>query len=255
MAAVAELRRRCPEVPVYGVIDRDFTEEGCTRRRLRSRGSCEHIATRWKTTCSTRLAGRGFSLHLSSLRDMRRMVGRKPDSVSAYIEDAYRACIDLGGHNRVIRYAMHHVSELARVRRSRPTYREHPDAFGGTVEDSWRLWGQQIGCAEDLGVMYQDERQALVGEGIQTWSERISGKYVLRVFHRRFPRRPHTGQIDLGHYLNEYLRHVRPLPTICRDTEPYHCRSAAVRSVRTGLSVQKRHRDLLAPSSPTSATR
>ena len=54
--------------------------------------------------------------------------------------------------------------------------------------------------------MFEQALRDLQAGDLVTWQQHVSGKYVLQLLHRRFPRLPRAGQFPLDHYLNEYLR-------------------------------------------------
>jgi hypothetical protein len=205
--AVAELRRRCPDVPVYGIIDRDFADDAALDL---------DFASGILRTPSYTLEN--YLLDPACWAEVFRFIFRRQMETPAgwdqaalvhgYIEAAYRSCLDLAAHNWVIKYGWdHYPAQATASSEHQRTYREHSDALAGIeVADKLRTWGLQMGCAEDFGALFEDKRLSLLAGGPDSWAKHISGKYVLRVFHRAFPRRPGAGQFDLGHYLNEYLR-------------------------------------------------
>lgn len=84
---------------------------------------------------------------------------------------------------------------------------EHPDVFTDVDPASkLRVWGQQLGANEDLGERFEQASDSLEQGDLADWEKQVSGKYVLRLLHQRFPRLPGAGQFPLDHYLNEYLR-------------------------------------------------
>ena len=146
--AVTSLRERCPEVPVYGIIDRDFTEEaGSTpNSRRRPADSALHAG---ELPARPGLLGARFSRHF-------RASGAapngwdEPDRVSAYIADAYRACLDLAAYNLVVKHACVTYRDMTMQTPERDrTYRDHPDAFREVPPDvKLAAWAERMGCPE-----------------------------------------------------------------------------------------------------------
>jgi hypothetical protein len=205
--AVAELRRRCPDVPVYGIIDRDFAED-------------EALDADYATLGILRTASYTLENYLldptcwaAVFRLIFRRQGGAPDGwdqaelVQGHIEAAYRSCLDLAAHNRVIKYVWDSYRELAIAAAERDrSYRDHPDAFK-EIHAAARLvaLGAQIGCPEDLGARFAAVRATVERAGLAGWQQMVSGKYVLHVLQSRFPLLPGAGRFGLSHYLNLYL--------------------------------------------------
>lgn len=205
--AVRELRRRCPDVPIYGIIDRDFAEDEALDADFDRDGIL-------RTPCYTL---ENYLLDpecwAKVFRFIFRRQGRAPDgwddlaTVQVRVEQAYRFCLPLAAHNYVIKYGCTlYPVRAAQTPETERTYREHPDALARlNVFAKLRAWGEMLGATEDLGALYEKELDRLEQGGFSVWQRHVSGKYVLAVLHRDFPRLPRSGQFSVGHYLNLYL--------------------------------------------------
>ena len=207
VAAVAELRRRCPGVLVYGIIDRDFAgddaldadfdDEGILRTSLYTLENYFLDPACWAQVFAFIFRRQGDAPDGWS----------DPAQVGGYIEQAYGDCLTLAAHNRVIQFGNQRYSTQAtQTSENERAYREHPDALTG-VDPAAKLhaWGQQLGAAEDLGERFEQALRDLQTVGLTEWEQQVSGKHVLKKLHRRFPRLPKAGLFSLGHYLNLYL--------------------------------------------------
>jgi hypothetical protein len=220
--AVTELRRRCPGVPVYGLIDRDFASDDALDADFAARG----ILRTPRYTLENYLLEPGCWARVFGFI-FRRQGGAPqgwddPAQVRNHIEQAYRDCLVLAAHNRVIKFGNErYLEQAARTPETERTYRDHPESLAG-IDPAAKLrsWGQQIGAAEDLGDLFGQTLRALEQDSLSAWEQQVSGKYVLRELHRRFPRLPGTGQFSLSHYLNLYLRECPgPPPDLVRLIE------------------------------------
>lgn len=71
--------------------------------------------------------------------------------------------------------------------------------------DALSAWGQQLGCSEDLGLLFTEKRAAMEAAELIGWQKMVSGKHVLHVLQSQFPLLPRAGRFGLPHYLNLYL--------------------------------------------------
>lgn len=204
--AVSELRRRCPGIPVYGIIDRDFADDNALDADFSTGGILR----------TPRCTLENYLLEPECWAEVFKFVFRRhngpPDAwddinrVQAYIEQAYRACLALAAHNQVIQYGTRlYSTQASQTPEAERVYREHPDSLVSPVE-KLRKWGQTLGAREDFGRLYQSKLEDLERTGLAAWKRHVSGKMVLKELHRNFPKPPRTGQFSLSHYLNEYLR-------------------------------------------------
>jgi hypothetical protein len=206
--AVAELRRRCHDMPVYGIVDRDFADSGALDADFATSG----VLRTPRYTLENYLLEPGCWAQVFAFI-FRRQHGAPdgwdaPDQVFSYVEQAYCDCLALAAHNQVIKSGNERYADRAvNTPVSERSYREHPDALSG-IDPVAKLctWGTQLGATEDLGELFNQALCVLRNGNLATWQEQVSGKYVLSVLHHRFPRLPHSGQFPLLHYLNEYLR-------------------------------------------------
>jgi hypothetical protein len=205
--AVAELRRRCPDVPVYGIIDRDFAEDEALDADFATLGI---LRTQSYTLENYLLDAACWA---AVFRLIFRRQGGAPDGwdqterVQAHIEAAYRSCLDLTAYNRVIKTVGERYRELAQTTAEGDReYQHHPDAFR-KIGPAARLatWGQKMGCPEDLGARFHEYRSALETASVADLQKMVSGKHVLQVLQGRFPLLPRAGRFGSSHYLNLYL--------------------------------------------------
>jgi hypothetical protein len=155
-----------------------------------------------------------FSLKMAGLGFVFRRYGSAPNGwsdptqVREHIEQAYRDCLALAAHNQVIQFGNERYPQQAtQTPEIERTYREHPEALANVDPPvKLRAWGNQLGAVADFGERFEQALRHLQDVGLVGWEQLVSGKYVLRELHRRFPRLPGAGQFPLSHYLNEYLR-------------------------------------------------
>lgn len=204
--AVAELRTRCPEVPVYGIIDRDFADDGA----LDADFAAGIVRTPLFTLENYLLDPECWA---AVFRLIFRRQGGAPGGwddagqVANHISTAYRTCLDLAAHNLVVKHACTAYRNLA-MQTPEPDrrYREHPDAFKQTPPAA-RLaaWGTSMDCPEPLDVRFAHEQARMAALGEQGWPTVVSGKHVLKVLQAQFPLLAGAGKFGLSHYLNLYL--------------------------------------------------
>jgi hypothetical protein len=234
--AVAELRRRCPDVPVYGIIDRDFAEDEALDADFATLGILR--------TSSYTLEN--YLLDPACWAAVFRLIFRRqggapdgwdqPEQVQNHIETAFRACLDLAAYNQVIKYGAEYYAGAASATADRNrSYRHHPDTFKEmNPADALSAWGQQLGCSEDLGLLFAAKRAALEAAGLTGWQKVVSGKHVLHLLQSRFPLLPRAGKFGLSHYLNLYLdRCPEPPADLTRIVETI-IRDAARHPIREG---------------------
>lgn len=205
--AVAELRRRCADVPVYGIIDRDFAGDEELDGDFPQQGI---LRTPYYTLENYLLEPECWAQVFAFI--FRRQGGAPdgwddPARMHNHIEQAYRDCLPLAAHNQVIQHGnRQYMQQAQQTPEPERIYREHPDAFAGIDPAAkLRAWGQQLGANEDLGDLFGERLQILEQADWLTWQFHVSGKQALRELHRRFPQPPRAGQFSLSHYLNLYL--------------------------------------------------
>ena len=214
VSAVDELRCRCPDMPIYGIIDRDFAPASSLDAEFESHGILR----------TPRYTLENYLLDPHCWASVFRFVFRRqigssqgwhdPLRVQGYVEQCYRDCLPLAAHNCVIKFGCEqYPDQAARTPETERAYREHPDALRAVDPIiKLRMWGQQLHATQDLGDLFAQTMTALEQAGTAAWQQQISGKYVLRELHRRFPRLPSAGQFALTHYLNLYLRECPEAP-------------------------------------------
>jgi hypothetical protein len=213
--AVTELRRRCPNVPIYGIIDRDFTDDTTLDAEFAELG----ILRTPRYTLENYLLEPECWAEVFSI--IFRRTGGAPDGwddpaqVQIYIEQSYHNYLTLAAHDQVIAYGNHQYSEQAKqTSEDDRRYLKHPDQLEGkNPAEKLRAWGQQLNANEDLGDLFEEHLKALEEGDLLAWQCHVSGKHVLQELHRHFPDPPRTGQFKLYHYQNEYLR-------VCPDPPP-----------------------------------
>ena len=207
--AVIELRRRVPNVPVYGIIDRDFTADADLEADFATQG----ILRTQRYTLENYLLDPNCWAGVFAFIFRRQQTGAPegwddPAQVQTCVEQAYQDCLVLAAHNWVIKFGNERYPDRAsQTRESDRIYREHPEAFDKVDPvDKLRAWGQQLAAGEDFAQLYADKLAELNRGPLAEWQRQVSGKYVLSTLQRRFPRLLGSGQFPLTHYLNEYLR-------------------------------------------------
>jgi len=174
--AVAELRRRCPGVPVYGIIDRDFVDDAALDADFNTQGILRTPCYTLENylldpVCWSQVFALIFSRGQDQARGWDDLI-----QVQTYIEQAYRTCISLAAHNRVIKFGNEHYSaQAALTRETDRTYREHPDSLAN-IDPVAKLrdWGNQLGAVEDLGAAFEQFRDELEQSDLTVWSKQVS---------------------------------------------------------------------------------
>ncbi|MBX7232822.1 MAG: DUF4435 domain-containing protein [Caldilineales bacterium] len=210
--AVAELRRRCPDIPIYGIIDRDFAEDEELDSDFITLGIIRTPAYTLENYLLDPACWAAVFRFIFRRQNVAPDGWDQPEQARNHIEAAFRACLDLTAYNQVVKRCAEHYPESADVSSVRG-YHHHPDAFKG--EDPARSlsqWGQEIGCSEDLGRLFAEKRAGLDSLGLAGWQQLVSGKHVLGLLHNRFPRLRKAGRFGLSHYLNLYLRECPDAP-------------------------------------------
>lgn len=142
--AVAELRHRCQNVPIYGIIDRDFADDGALDADFAQQGI---LRTPRYTLENYLLEPEGWAKVFSLI-----FRGHTPDGwdesaqVQTYIEQAYHHCLPLAAHDQVIQYGNRKYSEQAKqTPEDDRHYLKHINHLEGIdLVEKLRLWGQQL---------------------------------------------------------------------------------------------------------------
>jgi len=204
--AITELRPRCPNVPIYGIIDRDFSDDEALDSDFSQQGI---LRTPRYTLENYLLEPDGWAKVFSLI-----FRGRTPDGwdesaqVQTYIEQAYHHCLPLAVHDKVIQYGNRKYSEQAkRTPEDDRCYLKHINHLEGIdPAEKLRAWGRQLNPNEDLGALYEEWLGGLEQDGWMAWQCHVSGKHVLEKLRQRFPPLPTQSKIKLYYLLSLYIR-------------------------------------------------
>ncbi len=208
--AVRDLRERlAPTHEVYGIRDRDFSEEWATPVQADwvTHTMAETIPedgvmfTRWYTLENYLLVAAGW---LRVIMAMHRRVPAGWDSEAAVqeqIDAAYHACLPLAAWNHTVR------TERRRLPRDGQRYVEHPQALPRDPQQELGAWEQGRGVPRPLAQCFEEQfsfLRAMSPEELPCW---VTGKAVLKVLLERFPvaigPRPHPESL-VNLYMREY---------------------------------------------------
>ena len=211
--AVSDLRGRCPGIPIYGIIDRDFADDDALDADFATQGI---LRTPLYTLENYLLDPACWAAVFRLIFGRRPSVPERwgdPEGVAGYIRDACAACLPLAAHNWVIKWGNdNHSGRAAQTREQDRIYRKRPDAFRDIdPAEKLRAWGQQISSPEDLGDMYRQKLAQLQQTDFATWQAHVSGKYVLDVLHQQFPLA--NGRFRLSHYQLLYMDKCSQVPS------------------------------------------
>ncbi|MEW5987961.1 MAG: DUF4435 domain-containing protein [Chloroflexota bacterium] len=202
--AVGDLRQLCPDVPIFGIIDRDFADQQALDADFAVKGI---LRTARYTLENYLLAPECWKnvFSLIFLRDAQVPDNwDDPTQIQTYILQAFQACLPLAAYNWVIQSCREEYP--AEYDQWPIEYAKHPAELE-RQDSAVKLhnWGQQCGISEDLGQLYELRLAELQQGDLATWQQLVSGKCVLSELQKRFPRRMGRGQFDLDHYLTLYL--------------------------------------------------
>jgi hypothetical protein len=206
--AVIELRIQCPDIPIYGIIDRDFAEDSALEVNFDSQGV---VRTPLYTIENYLLDPNCWAKVFDFIF---RRSGRAPDGwdeplqVWNYIEQVYSECLPLAAHNWVVKFCGEKYQDKILIGGKQFKYLESPMALSGRNAEIVLLeWGRHLGIAENLGDLFTQKLGELRASDFAGWQKQVSGKYVLRELHRRFPlRKGGTGRFDVNHYVDLLLQ-------------------------------------------------
>lgn len=182
---VARLREIQSAVPVFGILDRDFTDEEELSAEIHnglirtSRYTIENYFTDaeiWYT-----LLQRIFRRSPDDLPQSWQTV----DSIAEQIDALFVDCLSVAAFNFAAKSSTGTVS----------TYAEHPKAVDARLNNANSKFQE----------LYRRKLAELESADLQQWQQNVSGKVVLNELHRRLPKRTGKGQFDLNHYLDLYL--------------------------------------------------
>jgi hypothetical protein len=205
--AVATLRIDCPDIPIYGIIDRDFAEDSALEADFDSVGilrtplyTIENYLL--DPNCWVKVFDAIFVRYDGAPDGW-----DNPSQVLNYIEQVYAECLPLVAHNWIIKFCDERYQVLLLSGGKQREYLESPKALLGrdpvTILSGW---GKALGVTEDLGSLFTKKLSELQTMDFIGWQKQVSGKYVLKEFHSRFPLKPRVGRYKSGDYLEHYLR-------------------------------------------------
>ncbi|WP_433936217.1 hypothetical protein AB3662_16120 [Sorangium cellulosum] len=213
--AVKELRRRGTPVPVYGLLDRDFTPDEELARQLEPSfdGSCYRLP-RYDLE-SYLLDPEGW---LGVLRRVLwRREGRVPEewdtaqAVADRIRAFYREALPIAAHNWTVRrLAESHAAQPSFVGRS---YLTAVQALATVnAEDALANWASAFGAQDAAREVYRDRLAFLRAreDDLDALQKHVSGKLVFQELHRSIPcARKRPDRMDLA---ERYLDQCREPP-------------------------------------------
>ncbi len=206
MTAVSELRQRNPDIPVYAIIDRDFCEDHKLDCDFDSLG----ILRTPRYTLENYLldpACWAATFQLIFPRNLAAAQGwNQTEFVAQQIKAAYQACCGLAAHNWVVSSITPHYESQPHFQ-SR-NFLQHFKAYSGdgAVSEALLNWQNQLGASEDLPALFQTRLAFLLSQSQEVQATQVSGKYVLKYLHDRFPLKPpRMTKYALNDYLDYYL--------------------------------------------------
>jgi hypothetical protein len=211
IGSVASLRQNCPDIPIYGIIDRDFADESMLDSEFATKGirRTSHYTLEnylLEPDCWAEV----FKFVFSDEESVPQQWDNQAQ-VQQHIMLAFRECWEIAAYNWVVHHCYHQFGEVIRsTKGGERKYYDHPNALANQNPiQLLEIWEQQCGFPTKLKGLYTQKLAEFEKMQISDWHKHISGKYVLKVFHNMFPRRSGRGQIDLDLYLKLYLRDCR----------------------------------------------
>jgi hypothetical protein len=200
LEAVTQLRSLVPEVPVFGIIDRDFSDDaqlddlvpaGVYRSRLYSVENYLLDPDCWHEVFQLVMRRRGGLPPGWS----------NPAEIQARIEASYWRCLPAAAFNQVV----------AATCRANPTYPGAPEyirnLLHGWLQDPaavLRNWGQSVGHSQDLGAEFAQALADLQAAAPERLPCLVDGKMVLGSLLAEFQTvRGRSYQVE--DYVNHYL--------------------------------------------------
>lgn len=204
IAAVTALRERSIGVPVYGVIDRDFCEDHELDAEFESKGILRTPRYTMENylldpVCWAAVFKRIF------IRNPTAAQGWDDEQrVTNFISDAYRDCLALAAHNWVVGEITAKYPSPATPSRDYLTNHTAVEDLEAVLQ-SLVNWGESVGASEDLHKLFDDKLSQLKNATIETLSQQVSGKYVLKRLLDMSPGSPNKKHFSLDHYLVLYM--------------------------------------------------
>ena len=203
--AVQDLRARLsPGRQVYGIRDRDFSDDTAWQQQAAALPADGVLFSRWYTLENYLRSAEGW------FKVVQAMHRRPPEgwntqaTVESQIAGAYRECLPLAAWNHTVR------SECQRLPKDGLRHVEHPKALPARPGEDLEAWGKARAAPRSLDKCYR-ERLAWLDAAPHTdlpcW---VTGKAVLKVLLERIP--VHAGPRPAPVLLvNLYMReHPRP---------------------------------------------
>jgi len=202
--AVQDLRSRLsPAREVYGIRDRDFSDEAAWQAQAQAMPADGVLFTRWYTLENYLLSAEGW------FRVVGAMHRRLPEgwdteaAIEALIAEAYRECLPLAAWNYTVR------TECQRLPKDGLRHVEHPKALPQRPDETLAEWGRTRRAPRPLDEVYKERLESLsaaVQSELPCW---VTGKAVLKVLLERLPvpsgPRP-IASLLVNLYMREYPR-------------------------------------------------
>ena len=180
---------------VYGILDRDFTTSNLLDADFTTLGL---LRTHRYTIENYLLEA---DIWFGILRDIFRWDGGLPthwdsaEKVQSQIINTYRTVLPVAAYNFAAnKQALTH------------DYASRPEE----VHPKLRARHNNTTFLHD----YETRLEWLTSADFTAWQETVSGKSVLRLFHKSLPKRPKRGSFDLDYYLNVYLQRTFDQPPV-----------------------------------------
>lgn len=205
LKAVQDLRARLsPAREVYGIRDRDFSDESAWQTLANAIPADGVLFTRWYTLENYLLVPEGWFKVINAIHRRPPEQWDTVHAVEAQIAEAYRACLPLAAWNYVVR------TEHQRLPVDGRRHVEHPKALPLQPQQALAEWGRTRDVPRPLDACYA-ERLAWLSAAPSTelpcW---VTGKAVLKVLLERFPMQSGP-RPDMGHLVNLYVnQHPAP---------------------------------------------
>lgn len=206
LKAVQDLRTRLsPAREVYGIRDRDFSDDSAWQAQANAIPTDGVLFTRWYTLENYLLVPDGWFKVVTAMHRRPHEHWDTPHAVAAQIADAYRECLPLAAWNHVVR------SECQRLPRDGRRHIEHPKALPAQPDRALAQWGQTRDAPRSLDECYAERLEWLSAASPAELPCWVTGKAVLKILLERIPvdSGPRPAAITL---VNIYMSHY-PAPS------------------------------------------